>query len=594
MPLRQTWDLDVLFPGGSQSPAFAAFLDSLESETAALNARVRAAAVPQTAAAALAWSEVLGPVQDLSRRMREAMAFTSCLTAQNVHDQQAVLLTGRVRQQWAEYNSVLTRLDAQMLGIPDAAWSELLVQEPLRPLAFNLDERRRRAAQKLPPEQEILVNALSVDGYHAWGQLYNTVVGRIGIPCEENGKTVRLSAGQAFNKMQDPDPQVRATLFSRWEEAWADSAELCAGALNHLAGFRQNLYRQRGWESVLQEPLENNRMTRETLDAMWGVIEQSKDRLVAYLHRKAQVLGLGALSWQDVSAPVSQATTRISYDDAATFIIDNFRRFSPRLAEFAHRAFTERWVEAENRPAKRPGAFCTNFPFSEQSRVFLTYDGLPSNVATLAHELGHAYHQFVINDLPPLAQGYAMNVAETASTFAEAIVAGAALKQARDPAERLALLDDKAERAVAFMMNIHARYLFEQSFYAVRKQGPVSVQELNRLMVAAQQQAFRGALGSWHPTFWAAKLHFYLTAQPFYNFPYTFGYLFSAGVYARALAEGPQFEQKYVDLLRDTGRARVEDLAARHLGADLRKPDFWQSAVGVVMADVDEFLRLTQ
>lgn len=594
MIVNQTWDLEVFFPGGSNSPELAQFLDQLDNDIAAFRTLVTAARVPQTAAEALVWGTVFDTAQELARRLRQAGAFILCLTAQNMKDQKARLLSGRVRQIGAGYASVLTILDSQILRVPDQAWEAVLADPKYQPIAFPLAERRRRAKEKLGPEQEALINDLSVDGYHAWGELYNTLVGRIAIPFEQDGKTIKLSAGQAANKLLSGDRAVRSAVFDRWESAWAEQAELFAAALNHLGGYRVNLYRHRGWDSILKEPLDNNRMSEQTLEVMWDVIERNKDPLVAYLQRKARLLGLTRLSWHDVDAPLSQAGKRVSYDEAAGFIVEHFARFSPRMADFAQRAFEERWIEAEDRPGKRPGGFCSNFPVSGQSRIFMTFEGNTSNIFTLAHELGHAYHQHVMNDLPFMAQGYPMNVAETASTFAEMIVADAALKRAETRGERLALLADKAERAVAFFMNIHTRFIFETGFYDERKKGLVSVERLNELMENAQKKAFRDALDLYHPHFWASKLHFYATSQPFYNFPYTFGYLFSSGVYARALAEGPGFEKKYVELLRDTGRTTVEDLAARHLGVDLRQPEFWQGAVDLAVADVREFLRMTE
>jgi len=231
---------------------------------------------------------------------------------------------------------------------------------------------------------------------------------------------------------------------------------------------------------------------------------------------------------------------------------------------------------------------------SKQTRIFMTSAGAASNVSTLAHELGHAYHQHVMNDLPILTQDYAMNVAETASTFAELIVADATVRAARTDQERISLLEDKIQRSVAFFMNIHARFLFENEFYKKREEGLVSVRELNELMVQAQKTAYCDELVDYHPHFWAAKLHFYLTDVPFYNFPYTFGYLFSAGLYAKSVEEGSGFADKYVDLLKDTGIMSVEQLAAKHLGIDLALPEFWQTAVNKTLEDVELFLQLTE
>jgi len=593
-PLNQTWDLDVFFPGGSASPEFKRFLDDLTRDVASLKERLDAAQVPAGTAELDNWTPLIQVAQDLTRRLRQAGAFVSCLSSQNMADEGAKLLQGRIAQIRAAMGTVTTVLDHQLSQIPEDVFAALVQRPEFAEIAYPLRERRMRAAMQMDPQRESLAGDLAVDGYHAWGRLYNEIVARIQIPWEEGGRTVHLSAGQAANKLHDPDRAVRTELFKRWEKAWAEQADLIGAALNHLAGFRIQLYKNRGWDSILAEPLENNRMKAETLEVMWEVIDRNKPIFVEYLNRKARLFGLEKLAWHDVGAPVGGAAAKISYEEAADFIVEHFGRFSPDMAQFARKAFRDRWIEAEDRPGKRPGGFCTSFPLSGQSRIFMTFAGTASNVATLAHELGHAYHQSVMNDLPQLAQGYAMNVAETASTFAEMLVADAAVRAAGSDDERLPLLADKAERAVAFFMNIHARFLFETRFYAERQKGLVPVARVNELMVEAQKEAFCDALSEYHPHFWASKLHFYLTAQPFYNFPYTFGFLFSSGVYARALEEGPAFARRYVELLRDTGRMRVEDLAAKHLGVDLTKPDFWQAAVDVSVADVRQFLALTE
>ncbi|MFD2372113.1 M3 family oligoendopeptidase [Brevibacillus sp. GCM10020057] len=590
--LPQRWDLEVLFPGGSESAAFRSFLDELERDIAELQAQVGKAELDlqekQT------FVEVVSRVQDIAVRTKQAGAFISCLTAQNMKDEAAKKLGGRVKSISAAFGSALTRWEEQLLKIDAAQWEKLLADPELSPIAFPLNERRRRAQEKLPPEQEVLANDLAVDGYHAWQDLYNAVVGRMTIEVELDGEKKLLSVGQASNLLSHPDRAVRKQVFEKWLEAWGNETELCAQALNHLGGFRLALYRHRGWDSVLREPLDIGRMQEKTLDAMWQAINNRRDRLVAYLQRKAKLLGVEKLSWYDISAPVGSSHKKVPYDEAAALIVDNFNRFNPKMAQFAQQAFDHAWIEAEDRPGKRPGGFCTSFPVSKQSRVFMTYAGNASNVSTLAHELGHAYHQQVMWDLPPLAQNYAMNVAETASTFAEMILADAAVKNAASDEERLVLLEDKLQSVVAFFMNIQARFLFEKNFYEQRKNGLVSADELDRLMTEAQKEAYDDALAEYEPHFWASKLHFYITTYPFYNFPYTFGYLFSLSVYARALAEGESFAAKYDALLRDTGRMMVEDLAQTHLGEDMTTVEFWQAAVDLAVADIDEFLRLTE
>ncbi|RXI97810.1 M3 family oligoendopeptidase [Anaerobacillus alkaliphilus] len=587
--LSQVWDLDSIFPGGSESSEFQAFLETMEKDLKQLHDQIHGneASVEEVTTWIL-------EVQELAKRSRQAGAFLSCLSAQNVKDAKAKQLLGTVSQTRTILEAILTNIDDQLLNMPEEQWATFIAQDVFTEVTHPLLERRLRAKEKLSPREETLIQKLAVDGYHAWGQLYDTIVGRMKIAVEEDGKVEELSVGQAANKMSSGNRELREHVSQKWEEAWANEADLCSDALNHLAGYRLQVYGERGWEQVLKEPLEINRMTQETLDAMWNTITENKPKFVQFLDRKAELLGIEKLSWHDVFAPLSKDVPEVSYDEAADIIVNQFEQLTPKMAEFTKEAFAKSWIEAESRAGKRPGGFCTSFPLSKESRIFMTYAGTASNVSTLAHELGHAFHQHVMNDLPYLAQGYAMNVAETASTFAEMVVADATVKNATTKEEHLTLLEDKISRSVAFFMNIHSRFLFETRFYEERKNGLVSVTRLNDLMEEAQKEAFNNSLGEYHPHFWASKLHFYITGVPFYNFPYTFGYLFSMGIYALALKEGEGFEEKYINLLRDTGRMRVEDLAMKHLHVDLTKPEFWQEAVDLAAADVDEFLKLTE
>ncbi|OOC63386.1 M3 family oligoendopeptidase [Paenibacillus ihbetae] len=594
MTLQQTWNLETIFPGGSSSPELASFLETLEKDMQALQQDVKNLSVPATIGDAKALEAFLEQFQSCYARVREASAFVSCLTAQNVNDKKAVQLSGRVTSLSASLQSVKSRFDNVLRGMNDELWTAWTGTEPVSKLDFILNESRNLAKEKMSPELESLALALGVDGYHGWGEFYDTIVSKIQIPYEENGETKLLSAGQAFNKMHDPNREVRQSMFEKWEAAWGAAADYCADTLNHLSGFRLKLYENRGWDDVLKEPLAIGRMSRETLDTMWAVIQDTKPVLVEYLNRKAKLLGLDGLSWTDVDAPIRTSAAKISYDDAAVNIVEQFRKFSPKLADFSQMAFDKGWIEVEDRPGKRPGGFCTSFPASEQTRIFMTFGGTASNVSTLAHELGHAYHQFLMRGIPVLNQRYAMNVAETASTFAEMIVFDAMVKGASTEEEKLALLEEKIQNSVAFFMNIHARFLFETRFYEKRKSGLLSAEEISDLMVEAQKEAYCDALTSYHPHFWASKLHFYITGTPFYNFPYTFGYMFSTGLYVRALQEGPAFAEKYDALLRDTGVMTVEDLAKKHLDVDLTQRDFWQSAADLCVSDIRQFLQLTE
>lgn len=586
--LAMTWELHSIFPGGSASEELKAWLDRVDRDIAGLQDH------SSTADDWEQWLQFIRSLQDVSARLGQAASFVFCLSAQDVKDDGARLLNGRLQQLQASLGSLMTELDEKMLAVNDDRWKQLLEMPEILPVAFFLDERRRNAREKMVSQQEKLVNDLAVDGYHGWSNQYNLVAGRISIPWMRDGKEAALSAGQAANILADPDAAVRAAMAEKWEQAWANEAELCADILNHLSGFRLNLYRHRGWDNILKEPLAGNRMSEETLNAMWDTVEKNKEIFVRYLERKKRLLGLEKLSWFDLDAPLGKVSQKYTFTRACRFVMEQLARVCPQMAHFCASAFQKRWVEAEDRPGKRAGAFCSSFPLSGESRVFMTFAGSPGNVSTLAHEMGHAYHHHVTSHLPFLARRYPMNVAETASTFAEMVVADAAVERAATREVKIALLDGKVRNSISFFMDIHARFLFETAFYERRRSGPVGVEELNSLMLQAQEKAYRGSLDKYHAHFWCSKLHFYLTRVPFYNFPYTFGYLFSAGIYALAGEAGSSFEKRYISLLQDTGRMRVEDLAEKHLGVDLSGPDFWQQAMESTAADAEELLHLTE
>lgn len=593
-PLPLTWNLDTVFPGGSQSTELQTWLADLDSSISAFKADLASAKVPETAAELTALSDLLSRSQSIMLHLREAGAFIGCLTSQNVKDDPAKVLEGRFSQLSAGYYGSANQLDHLLLSLSDELFGALIAKPEWAEIKGVLEEKRALAKEQMDPARESLNTDLAVDGYHAWGNLYYRLIGRMSVEMTVKGTTKSYSIGQLNNLMGSGDRAVREEAFAKNEAAFAEQAELFAATLNNLAGYRLSLYKHRGWTDVLHEPLRRNRMTRETLEAMWSTVAANRGTFVKFLERKAKVMGLEKLAWHDVSAPMAASDRQVPYAEAAEFIVEHFRTFSPKMADYAQHAFDSQWIEAEDRPGKRPGGYHTSMPVTKQSRIFMTYSGRPSNVATLAHELGHGYHTWVMRDLPGWGRGYAMNVAETASTFAELIVSDAAIKAAPTKEEQTALLEDKTERSIAFFMNIYARFLFETRFYAERAKGPVALERINELMVEAQQEAFGGALSSYHPHFWAAKLHFYSTGQPFYNFPYTFGFLFSGGIYARAQAEGPAFEQKYIDLLRDTGRMSTEELAQRHLGVDLTQTEFWQDAVNLSVKDVETFLKATE
>ena len=596
MTYSLNWDLDSIFSGGSDSPALNERLEQLEKQINTYYQSVNQ------------WDHSVSTNDELTTLIKQqetiTEGFSQCnsyitaLLSANVKDTQAKLLSGKLYALLPRWQSADTILSKKFAEISDNNWQTLLQTDEFSLIAFRMNEIRRDGHRLLSEAEENIINTLSLDGLNAWSSHYDTIVGTIVIPFEENGKVTDLSAGQAFNKMMgDPDPLVREKLFIAWEKAWQEKTSLLSDTLNHLDGFRLSTYKLHGMNDYLQKPLEYNRLKKETLDVMWATIQKNKQPLVDYLTRKANLFGKEKMEWQDQDAPIILGDLKektFTFDEAASFIIENFQKFSPKMATFAQSAFEKSWIEAEDRPGKRPGGYCTELPETQESRIFMTYSNSVNEVATLAHELGHAFHSSVMWDLPALHRDYAMNVAETASTFAELIVADATLKAAKTKEEKINLLDTKLQNALAMFMNIHSRFIFENRFYSARQEGLVSEEEITQMMVEAQKEGYHDALATYHPHFWAAKLHFFIDDVPFYNFPYTFGYLFSLGIYAYANKKGTSFEQEYIELLRDTASMTTEELAQKHLGVDLTKPDFWQAGIDMVLEDINSFMTLSE
>lgn len=598
MKYTMNWDLESIFPGGSASLALKEKINLMTEQIIDYTAEVTSWNPQLDQPTYTHLKTILEKEEKIKYGLTQSFSFINAVQSANVKDTQSGAIFGQLFELNSQFATSETIFIKKMVEIPDEEWQKLIALPDFSPIKFNLSENRQHGKELLSEAEEALINALSIDGFEAWSKHYDTLVGTIEIPFEEkDGTTTLLSAGQAFNKMTgDPDPLVRDQLFSQWEATWSKLAPVFADTLNHLVGFRLATYKAHGVTDFLKRPLEYNRMKPETLDAMWQAVSSHKTAFVDYLNRKAKLFGKEKLDWQDLDAPIIIPGSKAQvypYDEGAEFIIDNFKKFSPKMADFAQMAFDNRWIEAEDRPGKRPGGYCTSLPESGESRIFMTYSESPSEVSTLAHELGHAFHSYVMKDLPGVSQEYAMNVAETASTFAEMIVADATVKEAKDDAEKIALLDTKMSSALAMFLNIHARFLFETNFYTERQEGIVSFERLSELMESAQKEAYQDSLGSYHPYFWASKLHFFISDVPFYNFPYTFGYLFSLGIYARSIEEGAGFEDKYIALLRDTASMTTEELAMKHLGVDLTKPDFWVAGIKIMEQDVQTFMDLT-
>ncbi len=589
------WELDSIFPGGSASPEFRKFCDAIRGDPEKLATSVKVLPAVLNDSSRAPWITAILEFQRLGAHIEMARSFAHCLTSQNVKDDAGHALEGEVDNYIASWLNLRTGFEASFAGHSDVEWEKLTADGQVAEIKFPLDEMRRMAKHKMAPQLEALAQELAVNGYHGWSRLYDKISGEIAVEFAESGTVETMSVGQLSNKFQHPDRDIRRRAFAAFENIWAQEASVCASVLNAQAGFRLALYRNRGWKSALVEPLMLNRSQQETLDAMWSAVKSVIPDLKRYTDAKKKLMGTDKFCWYDQFAPVGHLDLEFTYDQAADFIVKHLGSFSDEMAKFSRMAIDKRWIEAEDRAGKADGAYCTGLNLKGESRVFMTYSNDYSSMSTLAHELGHAYHQWVLKDTPQLATEYPMGLAETASIFNELRVGSAALQEVSDRQGKLMLIDQELQGTLILFCNIYTRYLFDRRFYEERAGGIVGKNRLDEMMLAAQKEAFGEILDpkeGYHPLFWASKLHFFITDVPFYNFPYTMGFLFAGGVYERAEQEGKGFAKKYRSLLEDTGKMTTEQVAKKHLGVDLTKDEFWRLAVQRATARIDEFVQL--
>ena len=491
--------------------------------------------------------------------------------------------------------SVLQPKSAQLglLGTRLTAWIgsldvESLLEESTIAQAhqYTLLKAKEEATHLMSPEEEALAAEMRLTGGSSWQRMFNVYNSQITVDVEIDGEMQTLPLTAAQNLAFSEDRDLRKRAYDAVLGALKKSSVPIAAALNAIKGETLTLSKKRGWDSPLDMVLFNNAMDRETLDAMMDACKEAFPDFQRYLKARARVLGLPVLHWYDQLVPVGKGTQSWSYDDAAQFVIDQFGTYSPKLKKMAETAFSEGWVDAGPRDGKSGGAFCMSMR-DDESRILMNFESQFTSVSTMAHELGHAYHNVTLAQRTPLQKDTPMTLAETASTFCQKIVENAALEKA-DEADQLIIIDGLLEYATRVILGATSNFLFEEALLEKRAERELSVDELCALDVETQKATRGDAIDPafLHPFRWAYVPHYY--GMTFYNFPYIFGLLFGLGLYAQYQEDPETFKEGYDQLLSSTGMGDAAELAAE-FGIDLRQPAFWRASLDVLRADIDRF-----
>ncbi|MDR1530924.1 MAG: M3 family oligoendopeptidase [Clostridiales bacterium] len=458
---------------------------------------------------------------------------------------------------------------------------------------FYLEEARRLSRYMLSEEGEAVVSKMEQTGSVMWSQLHEQLTSTLNVKIVIDGEEKSLPLPVVRNFAYDKDAELRKKAYNAELKAYEQVDKAVALALSGIKGEVITLSKLRGYESPLEMTLQNSRMDREILDAMFEAMRESFPAFRGYLRKKAEMLGhKGGLPFYDLFAPVGEVNMTFTYSEAAEFVIKNFGSFHKKLGEFAERAFNNNWIDAEPREGKLGGAFCANIHAIGQSRIMSNFAGAFNDVCTLAHELGHAFHGDCLNNETALNSNYPMPIAETASTFCETLICNAALKIAT-PQEALVILENDISGVTQTIVDIYSRFQFEDEVFRRRERGPFSVNELKAIMLKAQLEAYGDGLDPEvpHPYMWLCKSHYYQASHNYYNFPYAYGQLFAMGLYAQYLEEGEAFFDKYVALLAATGKASLYDIG-RQAGIDVRSKTFWKTSLKVVEENIEKFIAM--
>lgn len=504
-------------------------------------------------------------------------------------------LSERDRMQSIEVDAEnLSTIVARFIGGIENLENIINSDETFKEYEYYLIENRRDAKYLLSEEVEPVIANMQMTGAKAWENLRNMLDGTMTVEIEQDGEIKSLPLPVVRNMAYSPDPEVRKKGYEAELAAYPKIELALSNSLNAIKGEGNYLCGLRGYDSLLDRSLKDSRMSKEILDAMLGAMKDFLPKFRKYLKTKAKLLGYeGGLPFYDLFAPIgSGADKEYTYEEAHEFLIDVFNGFSSEMSEFVDYAFKNRWIDALPKEGKGGGAFCANLIMIGESRVLSNFTGSFSDVSTLAHELGHAWHGHCLRHLPIIKTSYPMPLAETASIFNEGLVMEAALKEADDE-QKFTLIESELMEATQVIVDIYSRYLFETDVIETRHDHGMSVDEMKEAMIKAQKATYGDGLDEnyLHPYMWACKVHYYIPELSFYNWPYAFGLLFAKGLLAESKKKGDEFVGEYKELLAATGSADVADVTMR-MGIDATKRSFWEQSLGEISEQIDLFCEL--
>ena len=588
--MTKEWSLDVLYTG-LDDPKFAADQERLDGLTEQLNALAESWAAQDYPDAGDMIEKALLLEEEYRSVLSNMMSYLSLsqsVDTTNAAISGAMSVLEAKASRAAKANVMINRQIAKSGDLEPFMGTHPLLKE----YEYYLSRVQKSAAHMLSDDAEEMISQMNLTGGGAWAKLSDYLTATVQVPYD--GRIANLS--EVRNLCSDPDREVRKAAYEAELAAYPQIADAMAFALNNIKSQVKMLSKKRGYASPLAMTLEDSAMKQETLDAMFTAMKEYMPKFHEYMKAKAKKLGVGdSLAWFDMLAPVGSDDKRYTIEEAKEYLIRSFSAFSPDMAEMMERAFDESWIDFEPHAGKVGGAFCSPLVNAKQSRILTNFNGSFGAVDTLAHELGHAYHNLHTQDLRILNQhGYGMQLAETASTFNETHIMLKAISEAEGE-QKLALLDSILSNTNQIICDIYSRFLFEDAVFSRCQDEFLMPEQLKEIMLNAQKEASGDGLTPeyLHPYMWVCKSHYYSEGLSYYNFPYAFGGLFAMGLYAQYQKEGQSFVPKYQNLLHETPVRTCEEVAAM-ADIDITKKEFWEQSMEAFAKLIDEFVELAK
>ncbi len=472
---------------------------------------------------------------------------------------------------------------------------ELMDKPQFSEYRFYLTQIKKETKHLLSDELEEIISKMRQTGSTAWSHLQSLLTSKLEVEVQLKDEKKTMTLSEVSNLLHSHDQETRKAAYKGMQEAYKKIDDSIAMSLSSIKGEVNFVSKLRGYETALDESLDVSRTKKETLDAMISAMYEYLPYFHQYLKRKARLLGHeGGLPIYDLLAPLGEVHKTFTYEEAQEFIIKHYATFSEKLANLARKAFENNWIDVYPRKGKVGGAFCSNIRSIKESRVLTNFNGNLSDVITIAHELGHAYHGDCIFQNNILNSHYPMPVAETASTFCETIVMNAIISTSSDE-EKLPLIESELQDHTAIICDILSRFIFEKEVFEKRLDHPLNSNELQQIMRNAVKIAYGDGLNHDYvnPFAWLNKPHYYSAGLSFYNWPYAFGLLFAKGLYAQYLKDKDNFVKHYDELLKATGKMNVEDVA-KQANIDVTDINFWRSSLEIIKQNIELFLQLTE